>query len=434
MKELLMLTALLSLTGAAQAGGFRDLAARAPELQAATPPTVSAAKPYQAAPTAVTIYFCGTAITKDWWKAEDAHSPDGSTGFWSPELTSTLFHEQDDASYKLVVNGIGTDDIPGATASPALKSSRGGSSPENKGLFGQAFPSSSLADRGWDQCVDEAATYINSVLAATAGEVTLNLVGHSRGGVLTMLTANRFGNEPRIKAINILALDPVPGDSNIPSDAYSLNGKVKNYVGLYAEDERTGMFEPVIPEAGPGTKVWLLTLPGGHEAMAGNTQKDGHSRNYYYLNLGDGDEHLPELRPVGKLAKLIATGLLGARDWGGVRFSGNGRQGTRGAGAELLRTAQDMRSAKAEKLYEYQRTVSFLPSLVPFYTGLMAYSGGYAQKVSDSDISAGLQNEPRVVYKVEGGTIRTLGLNEAIPDRETAEQLLGELAEFGGLN
>ena len=51
-----------------------------------------------------------------------------------------------------------------------------------------------------------------------------------------------------------------------------------------------------------------------------------------------------------------------------------------------------------------------------------------------TEVSAGLQNEPRVVYKFEGGLIRTMPLNEAVTGRETPEQIAGKLAEFGGLN
>ncbi len=51
-----------------------------------------------------------------------------------------------------------------------------------------------------------------------------------------------------------------------------------------------------------------------------------------------------------------------------------------------------------------------------------------------TEVSAGLQNEPRAVYKFEGGALRTLALNEAIPGRETAGQIVEQLSEFGGLN
>jgi len=439
--KILMTAVILSLAGSVRAAEFTDLTVKASDLKAAAAEAAAVMPERAARNNVITIYFCGTAITKEWWKGPDAHSPDGSAGFWSPELVSTLFHEQDNASYKLVVNGIGTDETPGSASSPAVKPPADGrtdiDSVGNKGLYGQAFPSSRLADRGWETCIGEAEAYINSVLSSTAGDVTLNLVGHSRGGVLTMMTANRVKDNPRIKAINVLALDPVPGDGSVPDGTYLLNEKVKNYVGIYSEDERTEMFEPVVPAAEPGTKVWLLTLPGSHEAMVGNSQKDGHSSgdHYYSSDNGDGNTHLPELEPVGRLTKIIASELLASQDWGGVRFNWNWRPATaEGSKEELVKTAQEMRSPKAEKLYEYQRTVSFLPSLVPFYTSLTAFSGGSARMISDSDVSAGLQNEPRVVYKFEGGLIRTMPLNEAVTDRETPEQIAGKLAEFGGLN
>ncbi|MCX5786408.1 MAG: hypothetical protein NTX59_12040 [Elusimicrobia bacterium] len=433
----------ISLAGGAYADEFILPAMDAAGIKASASTQLPAVKPEKSVrANTVTIYFCGTAITKDWWRAEDAHSPDGSSGFWSSELVSTLFHEQDADSYKLVVNGIGTDDLPGSTAAYPVKTSLdeqfdiNSLDQNSKGLYGQYFPSSFLTARDWNKCVDEAVTYINSVLASTTGDITLNLVGHSRGGVLTMLTADKIKNNPRIKTINILALEPVPGDGSVPAVTYSLNEKIKNYIGLYAEDERTWMFEPVIPAAGPETNTWLLRLPGSHEAMAGNTQKDGHSKNYYISRpTGDENKHLPELEPVGRLAKIIATELLASRDWGGVRFNRSWRQGTiEGSKKELIKTAVDMRSAEAAKLYRYQRTVSWLPSLIPFYTSLEVFSGGRAQKVSRSEALSGFQNEPRVVYKMEGGVLRTRALSEAIPARENPRQILNRLIELGGLN
>ena len=439
--KILTIAVILSLACGAHAAEFRDLAVKASDLKTASD-ALAAVRPERAAGTnVITIYFCGTAITKEWWKGSDAHSPDGASGFWSPELVSTLFHEQDNDSYKLVVNGIGTDDVPGYASSPAVKTMAAGrpavNSIGNKGLYGQAFPGSMLADRGWETCIGEAEAYINSVLSAVSGDVTLNLVGHSRGGVLTIMTADRVKDNPRIKAVNVLALDPVPGDGSVPEGTYLLNEKVKNYVGIYSEDERTEMFEPVIPAAESKTKVWLLTLPGSHEAMVGNSQKDGHSSgdHYYSSDKADGNTHLPELEPVGRLTKIIASELLASQDWGAVRFERTWRRGTiEESKADLIKTAREMRSAKAEKLYEYQRTVSFLPSLIPFYTPLVAFTGGAARQISDSEADAGLQNEPRAVYKFEGGAIRTMALNEAVPGRETAGQIVEKLAEFGGLN
>ncbi len=399
--------------------------------------------PYRIARTkAITIYFCGTGITRDMWKAEDAHSPDGATGFWSPELISTLFREQAADSYKLIVNGIGTDAESGSLASAFAKNSSAGKAEPNSedrnlfSLFDQGFPSSPLARRGWARCLDEAMAYINSILASTTGDITLNLVGHSRGGVLALMAANKIKDNPRIKTINILALDPVPGDTSLSPGIYGLSGKVKNYVGIYVEDERTIMFEPVIPAAGSGTKVWLLTLPGSHEAFVGNTQKDGHSRNNYFgAKPKDGDTHLPEMEPVARLTKIIAMELLASQNWGGVRSNWNWRQKTlEGSRADFLKTAREMRSVKAAELYKYQRTVSYLPSFNPFRTSLTAFKDGAAYDISYSDVQAGVQNEPRVVYKMEGRTLGIMALSEAVQARKNPEQILNSLTEFGGLN
>jgi pimeloyl-ACP methyl ester carboxylesterase len=362
----------------------------------------------------VTIYFCGTGMTKAWWQAGAAQSPDGANGYWSPELVATLFKEQEENSHKFVVDGVGTDSAYGSD-----------------NLLDQGFPSSPLAGRGWAKCLDEAMAYLDSVLASASGEIKLNLVGHSRGGVLTLMAANRVKDNPRIKTVNILALDPVPGDSSLPAWTYSLGANVKNYVGIYAEDERTVMFEPVIPATGPGTRVRLLTLPGSHEAFTGNTQKDGHSRNNYFgARLTDGDAHLPELEPVAKLTKMIAAGLLASQDWGGLRFGRSQGQGTvEEFETEFLKTAREMRSAKAAELYEYQRTVSYLPSFSPVHTSLAELKDGVLRGVSYSAAQAGLQSGQRVVRKLEGGTLRAAALEEAVPGLETPWQLLNWLNE-----
>ena len=398
------------------AGKYAEVAV--PAIPMASAARVSDGPGRTARANTVTIYFCGTGMTKAWWQAADAHSADGSNGYWSPELVATLFKEQGEESYKFVVDGVGTDAASGSD-----------------NLLDQGFPSSPLAKRGWAKCLDEALAYLDSVLASTTGDITLNLVGHSRGGVLTLMAANKVKDNPRIKAINILALDPVPGDSSLPAATYGLSGKVKNYVGIYAEDERTVMFEPVIPAAGPGTKIWLLTLPGSHEAFTGKTQKDGHSRNNYFgAKLKDGDTHLPELEPLARLTKMIAAELLVSQDWGGVRFNWTWRQGTaEESKAEFLNTAREMRSAKAAELYAYQRTVSYLPSFNPFGTSLAAFINGASYNISYSDIRAGIQNGPRVAYKMEGGALRAAALDQAVSGRETPERMLNKLMELGGL-
>ncbi|MEI7527302.1 MAG: Mbeg1-like protein [Elusimicrobiota bacterium] len=435
---------ILGLTGAVyaqpaleQLGAGRYAQVRVPAVSMAAAFTPKAAPgPYKATrANTVTIYFCGTGMTRDWWQAANAHSPDGANGYWSSELVASLFYEQETDANKLVVNGIGTDDAVGTAAYFARKPAEGltGLNIGDKGLLDQGFPSSSLAKRGWAKCLNEAVAYLNSVLASTTGEITLNLVGHSRGGVLTLMTANKVKDEPRIKAINILALDPVPGDTSLPAATYALNDKVKNYVGIYSEDERTAMFEPVIPATAPGTKVWLLTLPGSHEAFTGNTQKDGHSRNNYFgEKIKDGDIHLPELQPVASLSKIIAAGLLASPDWGGVKFSGN-RPGAGAAREELINAAREMRSAKAAGSYEYQRSVSYLPSLSPLYSTLVTFKNGEAHRLTYSDVRAGEQNGPRLANKLEGAALRAVALTEAVPGQRSPEQILNSLLEFGGL-
>ena len=73
----------------------------------------------------------------------------------------------------------------------------------------------------------------------------LNLVGFSRGAASTMVVAHdalssTWAVRDRIKSVNIMAFDPVPGqaDGCVPREAFHLDPLVKNYVGLYGRDEQ----------------------------------------------------------------------------------------------------------------------------------------------------------------------------------------------------
>lgn len=348
----------------------------------------------------VTIYFCGTGITEDWWKGDSACAPDGLSGFWVPELVATLHHEEriDSISkYKhnnFIVNGIGT-----GLKIPALN------------ILAQGFPSTPNNPRGWDECLNEAKSYLLSVLENSNGNVILNLIGHSRGGILCMWMAQEAYQFDKVKSINILCFDPVPGDADKePMSIYLLNEKVKHYVGIYAEDERDGFFDPRIPGFNSsGTKYWMFTVPGSHETLVGNYQKDGHSTDFYNLNLfRPSEELIVELSNISWVTKVIAVELLGSEEWGEVKYNWNwsGNKETFISNYDSMYTYNE---------YEYMRTVSFVPiSIAAYWAGpLRDTSCHWCNTV---DMLAKKYNNDRCAKKtVNGESVVWVSLQNEIP-------------------
>ena len=244
----------------------------------------------------VTIYFAGTGATEDWWDPS-------KSGFWTRELIATLYHENKSESpthYSKFVDGIESICFP---------------------------PSSEpFGCRGWNTCLTEAENFLDSVLQNSAGDVTLNLVGWSRGGVLTMMMAEEASSRERVKKINILAIDPVPGDPGFNNNYFCLNEKVNQYVGIYATDERSSMFTPAIPDFKGETKVWMFRVPGSHETLVGSTQEDGHSIELTCLQplwICWAEHYNDTLDNVYWVTKVIAVELLGSSQWGNVEFNWN---------------------------------------------------------------------------------------------------------------
>lgn len=362
--------------------------------------------PVQEGPVVVTIYFCGTAVTSDWWGEKSK--------FGSPELVSTLFREQSTEPggtpihRKYIVDGVGTGSfIPFAN------------------LFSRAFPSSCFSSRGWQRCLKEGKSYLEKVLKETSGDVTLNLVGFSRGAVLCMWTARDFALEKRVSGINILCFDPVPGDRKVPEEIYRLGSKVKNYVGIYAEDERTNHFDPVIPHiASSGTKHWMFTVPGGHETMVGNRQKDAHHLDTYSSRMGFNNELSDELAKVSWVTKYIAVELLGSTEWGNARFNWSRQQDR-----ETFTSNYD--AMFRHKGFEYIRKISFLPNpggLVSHRSDSNGESYCRTYRRGESD-----HNRNRCAYKsLAGGGGMGVGLKEVI-SRETGAQAWDRLRKLHGV-
>jgi hypothetical protein len=260
-------------------------------------------------PATVTIYFAGTGMTGGQWQ-ENSSS-------WDREVVASLHHWQQtsETQLKTFVDGIGTGCSYAWDWFDILD------------LINQGIPGWE-ACRGWETGMTEAQAFLeDTAIGRFSGNFILNLVGFSRGGITTMRFANRVAEistiSSRIDKINILAFDPVAGDTSLSPDEFVLGGKVAQYVGIYATDERTAMFSPALPDfESPDTEVWMFRVPGAHETMVGNPETDGHSTN---INLGCGIFLLeectdPELLNVSWVTTFVATDLLGSSQWGALTF------------------------------------------------------------------------------------------------------------------
>jgi len=191
-------------------------------------------------------------------------------------------------------------------------------------------------------------------------KIILNILGHSRGGVLAMMLAHTVSNlqrrysstgplvpeHQRFEAINIITMDAVPGHADriglhdedgvfrASHEYFKLSAKVKNYVGFYAKDERQNIFQAVVPsyehpydETHPdGTRFWHLALNGGHQTMSGHPRGDGHT--FEDGASGQYPWYLPRFdalwdkgtMAVNQVANIISQELLKSHEWGNVKF------------------------------------------------------------------------------------------------------------------
>jgi len=105
----------------------------------------------------------------------------------------------------------------------------------------------------------------------------VNLVGWSRGGVSCHMLANAmlYDNELSSVPVNILAIDPVAGTNDLKDNQTKLGSNVKEYVGLYARDERSTNFACIIPDTAKDTQVHIYPIAGRHTTLIGNRAADG---------------------------------------------------------------------------------------------------------------------------------------------------------------
>lgn len=277
----------------------------------------------------LTLYLMGTGLKADAYDAANTawgrpellafmhYHQDGSqaivrsqpyllfTGRWVPEILVSNSH------YKYVVNGAGTS--PEANVLDLASA-----------LLGKADPN--LGVRTWENIKLEALDAVNRVRQRHPSDtIILNLVGYSRGGISTMMVA-RAVSQPGyefVRKVNILAYDPVPGGSDPVlafGNSFLLSSKVNQFVGLYAEDERTHQFEPVVPKREPGnytSKMLMVRVPGSHETLVGNRQEDGHSVLGPLLTR---DTEIEGFKYVNEVAQSIAEQLLSSYEWGSVPY------------------------------------------------------------------------------------------------------------------
>lgn len=261
------------------------------------------------------LYFCGSGCAETWWLPNhqgwevvpelvanlhynDVSSPINKIIDPKTNIVTDVFYNSGEKNYKYIVNGIG---------------------------YGRNFSeflsqiNADMGARGWEEVLSEGILICDKISSQNSG-IILNLIGFSRGGILCMKLARSVASNDRIKKINILAFDPVPGD---PDPIYRhgndlrLPAKVKQYVGVYARDERSLMFEPLIPDFDEMTKdsdLWLVSIPGGHETMVGNCQLDGHSVT---ITLHDFTPYEKSMKHVNNVVTAIAEQLITSKAWGG---------------------------------------------------------------------------------------------------------------------
>lgn len=232
----------------------------------------------------VTIYFAGTGLNQQMWQAS-------ASKFRQPETVATLHYFQKTGSspysthHKGIVDGLSKWDL----------------TPD------------------WDAQNTLAAGILNTVGECDGACITLNLVGFSRGGVSALYFAKWVlaGSWPRwqsIRRINVLAFDPVPGDGGLSGAWFNLPPNVE-YIGFYANDERSAGFSPVFPArpvSDPSNpRIHFFIVPGSHETLVGSLYENGH-RDYHGT--------VAALEHVSRTLRIVATEMLGSSDWGHVRF------------------------------------------------------------------------------------------------------------------
>jgi hypothetical protein len=213
---------------------------------------------------AYTVCFSGTACSRDegeatrYWDKElvsDHKIYDDSTGYIPVRMHREISARPEDTHPSVTIRGAGESDWYNQekNSDPLLIS---GPLRITKELLsdvkdfsnGQARRSKVIQVSG----ADTPAHALHAAnLAAKSGADVYNFIGHSRGGVSTIMAAwflYAYGG-PELKKvpINIFAIDPVPGPGEWYGILTQLPPNVANYVGVYAWDHTDIGFAPVVP-------------------------------------------------------------------------------------------------------------------------------------------------------------------------------------------
>ena len=265
----------------------------------------------------VTIYFAGTLMDDTMWDPVD---PLNSNAFTLPETVATLHYYQ--------------------KVGQVYPNQQGEPFPNHQGKYHtkvmvEGMPAI-VRPSLWNEKSQKAKEKVLPVAEKEECKgkcIILNLVGYSRGAVSTMHFVHRIFKgydleyaaiRDKIKKVNILAFDPVPGYQAMSKKYFTLPHGIE-YLGIYAEDERTSLFEPVFPNQSISLDIAnppfdFFTVPGSHETLVGNTRRNGHRWNFFGSAFGYNEFDDWGLSRVSSALKRVASEILGSSDWGHVRF------------------------------------------------------------------------------------------------------------------
>lgn len=248
-----------------------------------------------------TIFFCGTGST---------HRDVSHRNYINGELISTLAKNHSGSEYidYLILDGPGSGNLQEDQKwvepkhhHPIIGKATGAgwkNNVEHAMAVLKAEPDPWLARNGSIQDINvrRVEQYRKQIIPTQ-----VNLIGWSRGGVTCHMMANAMLADPQLAAIsvNIFTVDPVPGGFTMithPSMRTQIGSNVKNYMGIYAADERSRLFSPLIPKTDEGCHTNYLCLPGRHATLVGNAHLDGASSGQEKLSApGKIVRHLAEV-------------------------------------------------------------------------------------------------------------------------------------------
>lgn len=138
------------------------------------------------------------------------------------------------------------------------------------------------------------------------------LIGWSRGAVTAIQFARDMYKDSDLKdiSVEIFDIDPVPGLGNISFGSwpgiFRLYPNVKEFFGIYAENERSSGFTPLIPQEVDSNgyniddrRKTIIEMPGNHASLVGNIQ----------LSKSGGERHIA-LEAVARIVRGLAQAFI----------------------------------------------------------------------------------------------------------------------------